>query len=112
MRFRFAQLNLCAHLFQASSKRVNSALLFCDDSFQVLHLMALFKELIEQHRVHLIVTYAVGFSFFVAHNQIRIYFGGDPVRFSEPKTPGVQVLAERAAPFSDAQKIEAPISSV
>src|SRR5205085_2932681 len=37
-----------------------------------LHLAVLFEELIEQHRVHLVVTHAVGFSLFVAYHQIRI----------------------------------------
>ena len=34
----------------------------------------LFEEFIEQHGVHLIVADTVGFSFFVAHDQIRIHF--------------------------------------
>ncbi len=33
-----------------------------------------FKEFIEQHRVHLLISHAVGFSFFVAHHQVSIYF--------------------------------------
>src|SRR5262249_59862564 len=33
-----------------------------------------FKELVEQHRVHLVVSDTVGFPFFVAHYQIGIYF--------------------------------------
>jgi len=35
----------------------------------------LFEELIEQHRVHLIVAHAVGLSIFVAHDEIRIHPG-------------------------------------
>jgi len=33
----------------------------------------LFEELVEEHRVHLVVTHAVGFSFFVAYHQVTIY---------------------------------------
>src|SRR6266536_1163850 len=41
-------------------------------SFQYLHLLVLFEELVEQHRIHLVVEHAVGFSFFVAHHQLSI----------------------------------------
>ena len=33
----------------------------------------LFEKLVKQHRVHLVVAHTVGFSFFVAHDQIRIH---------------------------------------
>ena len=46
----------------------------CDRRFQLLSLFVCFEEFIEQHRVHLIVTHAVGFSFFVAHDQVRVHF--------------------------------------
>ena len=40
------------------------------------------EELVEQHRVYLVVADAVGFSFFVAHHQVRIHllhiFGHKP----------------------------------
>ena len=39
----------------------------------LLHFAMCFQEFVEQHRVHLVVTYAVGLSIFVAHDQIRIY---------------------------------------
>jgi hypothetical protein len=35
----------------------------------------LLEELIEQHRVHLILAHAVGLSIFVAHDEIRIHLG-------------------------------------
>src|SRR6266576_4723658 len=35
----------------------------------------LFEELIEQHRVHLVIAYAVGLTLFIGHNQIRIHLG-------------------------------------
>ena len=34
----------------------------------------LFEELVKQHRVHLVVAHAVGFSVFVADHQVRIHF--------------------------------------
>src|SRR5438132_13755486 len=34
----------------------------------------LFEKLIEQHRVHLVVAHAVGFSFLVAHYKLVIHF--------------------------------------
>ena len=36
-------------------------------------LLMRFEELVEQHRVHLVVAHAVGFSFFVADDKIRIH---------------------------------------
>ena len=42
---------------------------------QFLDFAMLFEELIEQHRVHLIVAHAVGLSIFVAHDEIRIHLG-------------------------------------
>jgi len=33
----------------------------------------LFEKFVQQHCVHLVITHAVGFSFFVAYNQVMIY---------------------------------------
>ena len=50
--------------------------------FPLLDFAVLFEELVEQHRVHLVVAHAVGFSLFVAHHQARIHlfylFGDEP----------------------------------
>src|SRR5581483_3765766 len=53
--------------------------LLCNGDFQALHFLVLFEELVEQHRVHLIVAHTVGFPLLVAHHQVRInlfYFFG------------------------------------
>jgi hypothetical protein len=42
---------------------------------QFLDFAMLFEELIEQHRVHLILAHAVGLSIFVAHDEIGIHLG-------------------------------------
>ena len=34
----------------------------------------LFQELVEQHRVHRFVAHGLGFSFFIAHDQVGIHF--------------------------------------
>ena len=59
LRRRFARFELRAYLLQARSKRFNLLLLPSDDRFQVLHLMMLFEELVEQHRVHRFVAHGV-----------------------------------------------------
>ena len=84
LRRRFARFKLCAHFLQARSKRFNLLLLLCYGRFQsdrrflfrVISVPApfvLFEELIEQHRVHLVVAHAVGLSFLVAHHQVGIH---------------------------------------
>src|SRR6267142_1291078 len=42
-------------------------------SFQFLDFVVLLEKLLEKHRVYLIVTNTVGFSLFVAHNEIGIH---------------------------------------
>src|SRR5215469_13223929 len=39
----------------------------------LLYGLVLFEELIEQHRIHLVVTHAVRLAFFVAHHQVGIH---------------------------------------
>src|SRR5436309_12433616 len=80
LRFWFAQLNLGAHflnlrrlLFQFCFESINLLLLLRDGRSLVLYRKMFFEELIKQHRVHLVIAHAVGFSFLIAHNQIRIY---------------------------------------
>ena len=79
LRRRSARLKLCAHLLQAGSKSFNLLLLLSNNRFQVLHLMMLFEELVEQHRVYRFVAHGVELSFFIPHHQVRIdlfYFFG------------------------------------
>ena len=52
LRCRFARLKLCAYFLQARSKFFNLLL-------QLLHFAVLCEEFVEQHRVHLVVAYAV-----------------------------------------------------
>ena len=64
--------------------------LLCEERHPLLehlHFAVFFQELVEQHRVHLVVAHGVGFSLFVAYHQIRNYlfylFGYEPeLRFS------------------------------
>jgi hypothetical protein len=46
---------------QARSKRFDLLLLLRDCRFQLRHFAVLFEELIELHRVHLVVAHGVGF---------------------------------------------------
>jgi hypothetical protein len=61
LRCRFARLKLCAHFLQASSE------LF-DLFLQLLHLLMLF-ELVEQHRVDLLVAHARDFACIVTQDR-------------------------------------------
>src|SRR5437879_2229107 len=65
---------LGAHFLQARSKRFNLFLLARDSRLLFLILAMLLQKLVKQHRVHLLISNAVGFSFFVAHHQITVYF--------------------------------------
>src|SRR5262245_36171359 len=63
----------------------------------------LFEELIEQHRVHLVVADAVGFSLLIMHHQIRIYlfdFFGDQSELRGTVRINVLLVAERHRPES------------
>src|SRR5436190_15380925 len=52
----------------------------CDSRFQFLNLLSLLlhsavllQKFVKQHRVHLVVAHAVGFSFFIAHHQVSVH---------------------------------------
>src|SRR6266576_833934 len=74
LRRWFARFKLCAHPLEARGKRFNSLLLLSRTRFQCLNFAMLFEKLVEQHRVHLVVAHAVGFSLFVPHDQVWIHF--------------------------------------
>src|SRR6266550_5235491 len=75
LRRLFVQTPLLAH--DDSFKPVNLCLEICslpgNGSSLFFHFAMFLKKLIKQHRVHLVVAHAVGFSFLVAYHQIRIY---------------------------------------
>ncbi len=60
--------DLRAHFPEARGKRVNLLLLPCDGRVLFLHMAVLFEELVEQHRVYLVVAHALGFSTLVTHH--------------------------------------------
>src|SRR6266550_2514415 len=70
---RLAHFQLRADFLKNRSKSFDLLLLFHDRRFQFLHFAALFEELVEQHRVHLVIAHAVGFSFLVPHHKVRIH---------------------------------------
>ena len=49
LRFRLAQLNLCAHFLKTRGEDGNLFL-------QFLHFSVLFEKLVEQHRVHFVIA--------------------------------------------------------
>src|SRR4030095_17235150 len=63
----------CAHFFDERS--LVFQLLFQSVDLLLLRLYGavLFQKFIQQHRVHLVVPHAVGFSFLVAYNSSRIH---------------------------------------
>ena len=65
-------LDLRGLLFHRCYEFLDFSLLLGVVRFQFLHFAMLFEKFVKQHRVHLVVADAVGFSFLVAHYQIRI----------------------------------------
>ena len=85
--------HLCNHRFLLQNL---TALFF--DSFMF------FQELIEQHRVHRIITHAVDFAVLAAHHQVRIYFGhflGDQPKLRDACCIGLIVKRHRLVAGAD-----------
>ena len=88
LKLRAHLLDLSGLLFELCRHGFHCLLLLCDSrlSFDnrcllllqftslLFYLLALLKKLIKQHRVYLFVADAVRFSFFIAHDQIWVYF--------------------------------------
>jgi hypothetical protein len=76
LRRGFAQFNLCTDFLdlplQISKGSLEILILLDNHRFQFLNFAVLFEELIEQHRVYLIVAYAVGFAFLITKHQVRV----------------------------------------
>src|SRR4051812_41313655 len=75
LRRGFAQFKLCAHFLQSRSKRGNLFLLLCNSRGLLLQFLTLFlycavlfQKLVEQHRVHCVVTDGVWLSLFVVYH--------------------------------------------
>ena len=68
LRSGSAEFKLCVHFLQARSQRFNLLLLR-------VNLATCFEELVQQHRVHLIVAHAIDLSVFVAHYEVRVHVG-------------------------------------
>src|SRR6266496_345967 len=70
---RAHSLNLCSLLFQLRGENFHTFLLLGYGCFQFLDLAVFFEELVEQHRIHLVVAYAVDFAIATARHEIRAY---------------------------------------
>ncbi len=87
LRRSFARLDLCAHFLQARSKSFNLLLLLGYGRFLLLHFAVVvldfavfFEKLVQQHRVHGVVTDGVDLTVSVAHDQVRVARNQDPQR--------------------------------
>jgi len=81
LRRSFIDFKLGAHfldlrglLFQLGREDFHPFLLLRDGDFQVLHFFVLFEELVEQHRVDLLVAHGADFTI-PAHHEVGIHLG-------------------------------------
>ena len=84
-RFRcgVAHFELGAHSLKTRCQGFDFLLLFRELRFQFLDFAVLFEELVEQHRVDLLVAHRVNLAFLVAHYQVGVhlgYFFGDQTK--------------------------------